>query len=1014
MASSSEWANALWEFYYPSSNRASPAYLSMDDEELLAIASGLGLPLNLDIQTIKKDLANCVLDDLQLTQPASIVLARIVTLTRSWFASSKTGLLEITGAPPQLPFLAVTVLAARELGGESENSIAFYRKLMAVLGVREEFQGKFQTAYRKDIEFLWGALNSALIHMNYARGVPTASSLTQRYASIPISQSVIRLRDRRKLIGFFMDVDLGPDSIPSDFELEQLFELWLNRGGHSISTNLETLWRRGKAERRRVLEVITKELESWDGSPPDEIETSRSADRVKVILQRDKDWFGEESIAIGLAIQIKNLPLDTNHLEVTGTSGVRTAERLGSTDYFQLGTSADFSREDALISEVSLQAEEVGDQRRVAKSIYVLKFNPDLQLFVEAGKPSLGEPCLIICSEQLGIAAKVRDVLSRHASEDTSELAADVHGLDGWQVFQDVRFEYPFQHTSDLAPLSTNNNASLVFIGGLKLGEEPGVRVWSKYCLPTVEVSIPEGAVIKLQLDGGNGRSREFTEYSKVGFGRVQFNLQEFELGDGEYALRAEIGGDAPQVLTRKFFVRSEDSPRTPPFSEEEVLGFSLLKPTRPLWLPRGSGWSAFPDASKPQQIPEHAIDVPKIPSWPDARYRFQKPQLTRKESPIADAASCSFSGAHHWDLGECKGQQKYVEAVCRNCRRHRREACKGYLVNNFRTQAAKVLESPSRQTPISIEVAQRVEEPSSQKAYALHKSLGYLKAGIYKEIKDAAASLGMDAITTRKITRWLEVSGSIEIEDQFREDATWAMNPASFVRAGDGSFRLIGDVSSTLLAGLKDHLGQEQLRVTRSAFGYEVMTAGVDPEKVTEAASALGITVVHRPSENLRGWTLPLSELLDGQRLAPLPDGKAIERFNVKTADWDLLDHGRVGGVGTFRVQGPFSKSVYYVPEGGVATNQGFRLDTVLAKHIACFFAAAPLMSYSPEEQAIYVPIGMELPGLVGRLAVSASGKPPVEIWKKFDFGKVAVIRYDNIDSVTAGIVYSCLGGKQ
>jgi hypothetical protein len=62
---------------------------------------------------------------------------------------------------------------------------------------------------------------------------------------------------------------------------------------------------------------------------------------------------------------------------------------------------------------------------------------------------------------------------------------------------------------------------------------------------------------------------------------------------------------------------------------------------------------------------------------------------------------------------------------------------------------------------------------------------------------------------------------------------------------------------------------------------------------------------------------------------------------------------------------------------------------------------------------QELHVPLGMELPGLLGRLAVAASGKPPVEIRRKIESQRVSVIRYENIDKDTASIIYSCLGGK-
>ena len=208
--------------------------------------------------------------------------------------------------------------------------------------------------------------------------------------------------------------------------------------------------------------------------------------------------------------------------------------------------------------------------------------------------------------------------------------------------------------------------------------------------------------------------------------------------------------------------------------------------------------------------------------------------------------------------------------------------------------------------------------------------------------------------------------------------------------------------------------MGAERVKEFRSSVGYEVWISDVELKALSAAAESLNLALVQKPHETLASWVRPLSEVIGQYQLSPIPDGKGMEKFNTKTSDWEPLGHGRVDGVGTFRVQGPFSKSVFFVPESGLSTNQGYKLDAVLAKHLACFFEGAPLVSYSQEKEALYLPLGMELPGLLGRLAVSCSGKRPVETRKTFPSGKMTVLRYDSIDSYTAGIIYSCLGGHK
>ena len=227
MATREDWASALWNFYFPESSQPKPVYLSMDDEDLSSIGTQL-LGSN-DIAEIKRDLVNVVLSDMQLDQPQRLVFARTVSAAKSWFSDNRGLKAGQVSPPPQLPLLAVTVMAAREIGGDATNSLAFYVNLRKLLGVREEFEDKLQSAYRFVIEELWARLNNVLIDLRWSRGIPTATAITHRYVSIPISQSIVRIHDRRKLIEFFLDSDLRPDSVASPAELQQLFDWWLGR-----------------------------------------------------------------------------------------------------------------------------------------------------------------------------------------------------------------------------------------------------------------------------------------------------------------------------------------------------------------------------------------------------------------------------------------------------------------------------------------------------------------------------------------------------------------------------------------------------------------------------------------------------------------------------------------------------------------------------------------------------------------------------------------------------------------
>jgi hypothetical protein len=51
---------------------------------------------------------------------------------------------------------------------------------------------------------------------------------------------------------------------------------------------------------------------------------------------------------------------------------------------------------------------------------------------------------------------------------------------------------------------------------------------------------------------------------------------------------------------------------------------------------------------------------------------------------------------------------------------------------------------------------------------------------------------------------------------------------------------------------------------------------------------------------------------------------------------------------------------------------------DVRLVKYFAAIASEKPLVGYDPEAEVLYTPLGAELPGLYGRSACLASGKPP------------------------------------
>ena len=87
------------------------------------------------------------------------------------------------------------------------------------------------------------------------------------HVGYPISQSLLRTQDRRKLVGFFWNSDLYPGQQVSAPDFERLLDWWVPRSNLSSATQRTAgaIVPRG----RKMAEIASLELSTWNGSLPD-------------------------------------------------------------------------------------------------------------------------------------------------------------------------------------------------------------------------------------------------------------------------------------------------------------------------------------------------------------------------------------------------------------------------------------------------------------------------------------------------------------------------------------------------------------------------------------------------------------------------------------------------------------------------------------------------------------------------------------------------------------------------
>jgi hypothetical protein len=379
-----------------------------------------------------------------------------------------------------------------------------------------------------------------------------------------------------------------------------------------------------------------------------------------------------------------------------------------------------------------------------------------------------------------------------------------------------------------------------------------------------------------------------------------------------------------------------------------------------------------------------------------------------------ADSASCTFTGAHRWELGNCQGQQRYVDAFCTLCGNYRRELCVAWLADKERRGK---MQEPAVETQaiekIEIEYSEKTLDANRTNAWALHRSLFFMRRGTYREIREIAASLEIDHFETRRLIRWLEARGSIEIQNHFADDAQWSVNPSMLVEQTDGSLRIEGWFSDKLLIELREIIGTENVEHLRGRdLGESIILRPQSESDLKRLIESIEARVVEKSADSIAGVLQPVDRLLLNRQLEFLPHGARLEKFSVSTARWQKVDDGQIRGFGAYRMTGSFSTGVYFVPLDGVDARKGFRLDSISAKYLAAHVEGRPLVAYAESKQRLYVPFGMELPGLFGRLASQGTGMPPKVTKRKTSAGSGAVLSYDNVSPIFAHHIFKALGG--
>lgn len=985
------WNRAIATVVYSPAMAGRPAYLDLEDDVLRSIC-GRAEP---DAPDPASALIQVVKSTLDLGGRADVLGSHLYRLDQ-WHGGT---MLE---PPPTLGVLALlSVVAERMRRSADMRAHNFYGRLAQLATMDPEQLSRFETSYRRRRDGmpasreLWESLNDWLEMCEGARGLPTAAPIGHEHIGYPLSQALVRQADREKFLDLFVAQGLAAGVVVSTAEMELEIDEWLSRTPCPASNALEHIWREQPAARRLICDAALLALEKWDGSLPAGVAEPagrRLVDNVRLLATIHRFPRKRLSLSIAVAGRTEH---DAEQVDVLGSDGspVGAFELVPrASGWLGLDEASVLDASSFLESEVHLRRRGAqGELIRRPRRVVTLCRDDLLMGFVESDRVQLGADSAILCRSEES--EHVRRFLVQTARPGF-ERHADLEGLPvGWVFFEGVEIiSVPAKDSSlrlDLYRLLPFARAQSALYGGIKL---PGnLPKWLTGKPPELRVSVPEASFIEIALSCRRPLTRPAPEdrlRKKTGSVCI-WDLVEEHLPDGDYELTTFADGAI--VTTELLRLRSSDNPATrfdgdaaPITNDPGSLGFAILA------TPSASSaaFQGVPATSRPLM----PADPPSVPNWWGARRAARG-----SSSPIQwvsfpqGAPPCMGTGAHVMRIESWMVGMRSYEGVCRDCGLTKRYPATWRGVTNKRRRARSALEARVPLPDLSGLPRIRLEHGIDWQAG--FDAVCHVGSGAISALERIAAQLDTSNLFADVFLRRLEMLAHIEVE---RSPTTlapvrWRVNDPMLLGLPSGKLVVTGFRSERVITAVEDEvyaIGGE-LRVEQHGNAPPIIKiVDVDEEgaqrvlvvidQATRLERGIGpARYVPDAARRLASILPSLSACSAGLPVTTSISAASCERWNPSTARFEPTTS--VGSPGAFRLNGHGRRYVYRRAEE-LGTLQATLGDARIVKYIAAAEVGASLIGYDVEAGVLYAPLGAELPGLYGRAAALASGKPPEE----------------------------------
>ena len=992
------WSDAIAAEVFSPAAGGRPAYLDLDGDVLAAVWARVGRS---SVVSPVDDLGETVRGTLDLLRGGDIFRQHRIRLNL-WETTGRKG------PPPTLGLLAVLSLAAEAMNaGDGMASTNYYGRLAQVLRLGDVSTAKrVESAYREIAQRLWDSVNDWLEREQGEHGLPTAYGVgLNRHIGLPLSQALIRATDRQSLHRLFAAVGLSPGETIGLDDMFHILDDWIGAVGSSAGGTLRRLWGRGdEGLCERIATVAALELEAWAGdvlgSAHDPQPRGRENARLSAVLRT----FLARRLDLGLEFRISDGPTpdEVAILGAGSQDGVLASSVIPLVDQW-LRVGAATAVDPASLLGVPVTIADVHGQTLAMhrpSGLYVFARDDATGVFLQRERVVLGGDLMLIVVDRL-----VHDVMSVIPSVARPgyhvSTFGDLAGIPrGWTVLSGVQVMAVPQE-SDRAIFGRELNALLpiaatqVVVGnGLAL---PGrIPRWSAIAPPEIRAASASAGPLTVTvtclrtMDGG-AVAPEIVVTAPTA--AVVVTLEGRNLPDGDYEVVATRSTDTRPLGKRGIRLRSADVPS--PNVDREDLGHVS---SDPLWPIKSVGTrhlepvvrGGFVRGGTPLGTVAKARRTPRWLS--SGRADAEEAAMTPIRLASTGEASCAMTGAHRLDIEEVRSGGRRageVDGTCRNCRLVKRYPATWGRLNAQRMSehghAGAERQIASLKPLRSLPLRPISDGALASAADAALDSLIYLAAGRASQIALISSQLEASSLFEARFTRALEALGHLEFSrDEFLRIVGWEAAHPTLVELADGrGFLLIGCAGRTTIAKIASAVARArgELLVDVDALGLPRRVAiGINRDSIHSVAVEVGLLgngplqVSLDTTRRLASLLPPLSSVIGELPVRRIPPHKSRAIFDVATASWRPVE--RVDGPGGYQFEGygvSYGVRVPSHPIGEIAI-----ADASLARFGAGQLMGEPLASYLPDQAALVLPLGADLPGLYGRAAVLASGWLP------------------------------------